>query len=228
MGSPTVGIIGGTGWMGSTIVRSLLASGLVGPESLIVSGGTDPAGRTRRRHPSVGRTDDNQKVATSSDVIILSVRPQQVLGVDIDAAAEIGRSYTPWFANPNVTPGDKAFAQSLFTTFGTTDQLERESDIDYLSGLSGSGPAFPARLASAMLSHARSRGLPDDIARRAVDSVVSGAGQLIASSDETPEQMLETFMGYEGTTAAALRYMIDAGFAAAVHAGLAAAARRPR
>jgi pyrroline-5-carboxylate reductase len=140
-----------------------------------------------------------------------------------NAAAQIGRSYTPWFAAQAVTEADKPFVQNFFETCGAADEVSREADIEYLSGLTGSGPALPALLADAMLSHAQLRGLPANIARKAVESVISGASQLVAVDNRAPAEILRTFMDYRGTTAAALKKMIGEGFAEAVHAGLDAA-----
>jgi len=141
-----------------------------------------------------------------------------------NAAAEIGLSYTPWLAGAGVTEHDRTFVRALFESCGEADEVGTEDDIDYLTGLSGSGPAFPALLASAMLSHAKGRGLPPDVARRAVLGVVCGASRLLAAGDGTPEQMVQTFIEYEGTTAAGLREMMGNGFVEAVHAGVDASA----
>lgn len=142
-----------------------------------------------------------------------------------NAAAEIGRSYTPWLAGEGVTTGDRDFVRALFESCGQTDEVDTEEHIDYLTGLSGSGPAFPALLAAQMLSHAKARGLPPEIARRAVLGVVCDASRLLALSNEPPEQMVQTFIDYEGTTAAGLRAMMGNGFPEAVRAGLDAAAK---
>jgi pyrroline-5-carboxylate reductase len=55
--------------------------------------------------------------------------------------------------------------------------------------------------------------------------VVCDASSLLALSNEPPEQMVQTFIDYEGTTAAGLRVMMANGFPEAVHAGLDAAAK---
>jgi pyrroline-5-carboxylate reductase len=140
-----------------------------------------------------------------------------------NAAAEIKRSYTPWFCSDAVSKEDSAFVQALFETCGTADEVGSEAEIDYLTALSGSGPAFPALLADALLSHALAHGLPEPVARRAVDGVVCDASQLIAGPHTSPSEIVRAFMDYRGTTDAGLRAMQGAGFADAVHAGLSAA-----
>lgn len=256
MAAYSVGIVGGTGWLGRSIGRHALQAGFIPPGSLIVSSRSPPAG-AYGEWPDVRWTADNGELARLSDAVILSVRPQQFGAVEIDAggrlvisvmagvsvetlkrrtksdrvvrsmpnaAAEIGRSYTPWFAAGAVSETDRLFVQALFGCCGTADEVPLEAHLDYLTGLSGSGPAFPALLADAMLSHALSRGLPPDVARRAVENVVCDASQLLRAPGQTPEAAVKTFLDYRGTTAAGLQAMVDGGFEAAVHAGLAAAA----
>lgn len=220
MTKPTVGIIGGTGWLGSAIARSMLDGGFIAASQLVLSSRAPDAGLTDR--PDVACLADNRELAARADIIILSVRPSQFPAVDIDtsgrlvisvmagvsvatlaartgtsrivrampnATAEIGKSYTPWFAAEDASSADKVFVRQLFETCGTTDEVFREADIDYLTGLSGSGPAFPALLAKAMLEHALARGLPRDIAMRAVTGVIAGASQLLA--DRSPEETVQ-------------------------------------
>jgi pyrroline-5-carboxylate reductase len=251
----TIGVIGGNGWLGRAIGGSLLRAGFIDAGSLTLSsrsGQMSSFGDWSEVH----WTSDNRELTERSDVIIVSVRPEQFPAVAIDAhdklvisvmavvpvgtlrvrtrserivrampnaAAEIGRSYTPWFAADAVSAAEKDFVQALFETCGTADELPREADIDYLTGLTGSGPAFPALLADAMLTHALSKGLPPEIARRAVACVVAGAGQFVANPGTYPAEIVRMFLDYRGTTAAGLRAMIDGGFQQAVHAGLDAA-----
>jgi pyrroline-5-carboxylate reductase len=252
---PTLGIIGGAGWLGRAIAGSVLKAGFIASDALVLSSRTPPASGFPD-WPDVRFAADNQALVDCSDAIILSVRPEQFPGVQIDArgklvisvmagvsmrrlrertgaeslvrampnaAAEIGLSCTPWLAAEAVSADERRFVQSLFETCGTADEVGREADIDYLTGLTGSGPAFPALLARAMLSHALSKGLPPEVARRAVEGVVAGASRLMSAPGGEPEQVVQTFLDYQGTTSAGLRAMIAGGFEAAVHAGLDAA-----
>jgi pyrroline-5-carboxylate reductase len=256
MTSPrTIGIIGGNGWLGRAIGHAMLEAGLVEAPALTLScrAGTSD---TFADWPQVFWTADNRELVRRSDVVIVSVRPEQFSAVEIDArekpvislmagvsmetlrartgskrvvrampnaAAEIKRSYTPWFCSDAVSKEDSAFVQALFETCGKADEVGSEAEIDYLTALSGSGPAFPALLADALLSHALARGLPGPVARRAVAGVVCDASQLIAGPQASPDEIVRAFMDYRGTTDAGLRAMQGAGFADAVHAGLSAA-----
>jgi pyrroline-5-carboxylate reductase len=251
----TVGIIGGNGWLGCSIGHAMLEAGLIEASSLTLScraGASD----SFADWPQIFWTADNQELVRRSEVVIVSVRPEQFPAVEIDvgdrlvislmagvsmetlqaktrpervvrampnAAAEIKRSYTPWFCSDAVSDTERAFVQTLFECCGKADEVATEADIDYLTALSGSGPAFPALLADALLSHALSQGLSEAVARRAVEGVVCDAAQLIAAPDTSPREIVRTFMDYRGTTDAGLQAMVGAGFTKAVHAGLSVA-----
>jgi pyrroline-5-carboxylate reductase len=252
-----IGIIGGSGWLGSAIAEAGIASGTVDPTRLILSGRSERRGAAEM--PGVRWTSDNRQLVQGSDVVVLSVRPEQFPGVDIEAraklvvsvmagvparaiaertgadevvrampnaAAGIRRSFTPWYATPPVSPESKRIVQTLFDACGEAAEVPLEAHIDYCVGMTGSGAAFPALLAQAMIAHAVAQGLPLDFAERAAKGVVAGASQLLAGDQGDPAQIVQAMIDYRGTTAAALQTMIDRGFTDAVAAGLEAAAAK--
>jgi len=254
LGEPTIGIIGGSGWLGRSLAQSMLETAFVQPQALILSSRFTCELALHARWPQVRMTRNNQELLEQCQVIIVAVRPEQFPMVSFDgvqrlvislmagvsmtslvhhttcsqvirampnAAAEIGKSYTPWLATASVTPEQKAFTQCLFETCGGADEVFSEADLNYLSALVGTGPAYPALLAQALLEHAVAQGLPHAIARRAVDAVVIDASQLLGQY--RPEQLLEALRGYRGVTAAGLEGMSGAGFELSVKAGLDAA-----
>lgn len=247
-----VGIIGGSGWLGRAFADAILDAGLVSPDRLTLSY------RSTRPDvlPDTTWTRDNAELIDRSDVVIVSVRPQDLgavkgnangklvisvmAGKTIDeisrhfdtdrvvrtlpnAAAEVRKSYTPWIASCSVGESDKALVRRILEACGSADEVRREADIDYFTGLTGSGPAFPALLAAAMMDDAMQRGIDRGVARRAVNALLVGTGHLLALSDEDPADLVQVFLDYEGTTAAAITAMRAGGFDAAVSHGLEAA-----
>jgi len=75
-----------------------------------------------------------------------------------------------------------------------------------------------------MIEHALKRGLPEDVAKRAVKAVITGSAELLAAENVSMGETVRTFLEYRGTTAAGLQAMIDGGFIHTVGAGLDAAA----
>ncbi|MBS7663505.1 NAD(P)-binding domain-containing protein [Pseudomonas lalucatii] len=159
----------------------------------------------------------------SVDTLSARTGSRRVIRAMPNAAAEIGQCYTPWFATEAVSAADKAFTQAMFEACGGADEVASEADLDYLTGLVGSGAAYPALLAEAMLGHALARGIPRQVAENAVRGVVVGASQLLGRDGMPPAAMVQAMLDYRGTTAAGLQAMLDAGFGRAVEAGLDAA-----
>lgn len=139
-----------------------------------------------------------------------------------NGAASKGQSFTPWVASPGLAAEDRALVRRLLAVMGKEAEVETEAQLDYLSALSGSGSAYPALMAQAMLAHARKEGLSDNVAHAAVSSVMASAAGL-AGQVETVGALLETYLGYRGITAAGLRAAEAAGFQTAITDALDAA-----
>ena len=143
-----------------------------------------------------------------------------------NAAAELGASYTPLFAGDGAAAADLELARQIFACCGTVDLVSSEAQLDYLSGLTGTGPAYPALFALAMEQDAVQRGLDPAVARRAVRGLFIGAGRMLEASAASNAEIVEQFMAYRGVTAAGLQAMQAHGVEAAIRAGLAAASAR--
>jgi len=142
-----------------------------------------------------------------------------------NALTELRRSYSPWFAGPGVTAEDKRVVTRILECPGSADEVQQEAQLDVMTVLSGSGPAYPALMAAAMLAFARAQGLPEEIARRAVVSAVCDGAGLLRDRIETAPEVVATFRDYAGVTAAGLD---RAGFSSALRDGLDAALKACR
>jgi pyrroline-5-carboxylate reductase len=252
MTGQTIGIIGGAGWLGRSIAAALVGSGFVQPQSMILS---SRSGKLREPVDGLGdvrMTDHNRFLVAHSDVVILSVRPEDLASVHVNvqdkllislvagvpladiqlltggtrvvrampnAALEIGKSYTPWLANEHVDAVSRSYVQQLFATCGSADEVADEAQLDYLTALSGTGPAYPALLAQALYHDALAHGVPEHIARRAVNGVVVHASQLI-NQGRSFEELLETLKNYRGVSAAGIEGMLADGFERSVSGGV--------
>lgn len=250
-------MIGGGGWLGSAIVGSILKAGIVQPGELSLSyrrerpdrfagafwttDSQELADRSDIVILSVRPGDWASLAVDAGGRLVISVmagiglaaigdahRTKRVVRALPNAAADVGKSYTPWIAAAGTSEDDRAVVRSIFDACGVQDEVGSEDDIDYLTGLTGSGPAFPALLAAAMMKDALAHGLPLAVARRAVNTVLIGAGRLLESKDEDPGETVEAFVSYRGTTAAGIEAMRAAGFESAVAEGLTAAFEKAR
>jgi pyrroline-5-carboxylate reductase len=250
----TIGIIGGTGWLGRSIATALVQTEWLDPAALILSSRSGSLSEPGILS-GVRITADNQDLVRQSDMVILSVRPEDLAAVRIDmqdrllislvagvcmsdlqnhvgsqrvirampnAALETLQSYTPWLASERVQAADKALVQQLFETCGQADEVHSERELDYLTGLTGTGPSYPALLAKAMYNCAIAQGIAEPIARRAVAAVVVQASQLITPQRDF-EALLQTLLDYKGVSAAGINGMLAGGLEASVKSGLDAA-----
>lgn len=251
-----LGLIGATGWLGGALGQAVARAGVVAPGDLTVLNRRGPTQAYDAWPDVVWARDVAELVARSDAVILatrpedfagLDLRAPGRLVVSLmagigmarlaetggrvvrampNAAAELGRSYTPWVAAEDVTEADRAFLRAVLGTIGGEDELGGEAQIEYLTGLSGSGAAYPALMAAVMLGHAREAGLSPRIAARAVEAVVCEGGALLAGRIDGAEDLVEAYRAYRGTTAAGLEAAETGGFRGAIRAALTAAAAR--
>lgn len=251
-----VGIVGGAGWLGTAIARALLDTRTVPsdrltcsfrskkPETALACVWTQDNAQLAENSDiiilSVRPGDWNTIKISAAGKLVVSV----MAGVSVEAikrrtgssrvaralpnaAAEIGFSYTPFFVESS-NPEDANTIATLFRCCGAVDQVDSENHIDYFTGMTGSGAAFPALLADAMMKDALARGLPEDLARRAAQQVLIGAGRLQEHNGLSPSETVRSFVDYKGTTAAAIVAMQENGFYDTVAAGLQAAIQKAR
>lgn len=246
-----VGIIGGAGWLGSAIAQSLVSSGTVDPAKLTCSYRSTRPARLADWHwtqdnAELAAGSDIVIVSVQpGDWATLSFQAPEKLVISVMAgirtaslqqrtgtrrlaralpntAAGVRASYTPIFMQSDM-PDDSVTVCSLFKACGSVDLVTDEGLIDYFTGMTGSGPAFPALLAEAMIADAVNRGIPSEVARRAAVQTLIGAARIFENQDITPAETVEAFVDYDGTTAAAISKMRELGFGPAVRAGLEAA-----
>jgi pyrroline-5-carboxylate reductase len=119
--------------------------------------------------------------------------------------ALIGAGATGLFADATVGASERALAGEVLASIGVALWVQRESDIDLVTALSGSGPAYFFRLAELMAEAAIAQGLDPAVARRLAAQTLAGAGQLVAA-ESSPDlaRMRAEVTSRGGTTEAAL------------------------
>ena len=144
--------------------------------------------------------------------------------------AAVGRGITAIIGNARASEADLALAEALLSAVGQVVRLEDESQMDAVTAVSGSGPAYVFHLIETLAAAGVAEGLPPDLALHLARATVAGAGHLAESSEESPAQLRVNVTSPNGTTAAALAVLMDAetGFPALMQRAVAAAARRSR
>jgi pyrroline-5-carboxylate reductase len=144
--------------------------------------------------------------------------------------AAVGRGITALIGNARVDEAGMQLAEELLSAVGRTVRLEDESQMDAVTALSGSGPAYVFHLIEAMASAGEAEGLPADLAMALAVATVAGAGHLAETAGESPAQLRANVTSPGGTTAAALDVLMDAesGLPPLMRRAIAAAANRAR
>ncbi len=141
--------------------------------------------------------------------------------------ALIGRGITGAFANARVNENARAVADRLLSASGPVEWVSSEAEIDMVTAVSGSGPAYVFLLAEALAEAGVAAGLEPALAMRLARHTVAGAGELMIRSEDAPAQLRRNVTSPKGTTEAALNVlMADDGFGPLLRKAVAAAKAR--
>lgn len=144
--------------------------------------------------------------------------------------ASVGRGTTGVVSGRPLSVAQTARVERWLGAVGCVEWLDREDDIDIVTAVSGSGPAYVFLLAEALGRAGEKAGLPADLAGRLARSTVEGAGELMfRNPDIAAEVLRQNVTSPGGTTAAALDVlMADDGLQPLLDKAVAAALRRAR
>lgn len=163
-----------------------------------------------------------------SDAIVAATGSERVVRAMPNTPALIGLGIAALYARPAVTAADRDAADSVLAPTGERLWVEREADLDAVTALSGSGPAYVFYFIEAMMQAAVEMGLDAEQGRRLAQATFAGAAELARRSDEPPETLRARVTSRGGTTHAAISALEAAGVKAAFVSALHAACRRAR
>ncbi len=129
---------------------------------------------------------------------------------------------TGLYANSNVTDLQRDLAESILRAVGVCFWVAEEAELDTITAVSGSGPAYYFLLMEAMEQAALGLGMSEHSARLLVQQTALGAAKIALESTESPEQLRKRVSSPGGTTERAIETFIEGGFselvAKAIHA----------
>lgn len=125
--------------------------------------------------------------------------------------ALVGSGATALVANAHVTAEQRDLAESILRAVGLTAWLEDEAQLDAVTALSGSGPAYGFLLIEAMENAGTDLGLPRETARLLALQTVFGAAKLALESDEDAATLRARVTSRGGTTEQALAVLESGG-----------------
>ena len=121
--------------------------------------------------------------------------------------ALIGKGITGLFARPAVTQADRQVVEKIIATTGEWLWLDTEAQLDGVTALSGSGPAYMFYFMEAMTEAGAQMGLTREQAHKLAIATFIGAGELARASTEPPEVLRQRVTSKGGTTYAAITSM---------------------
>lgn len=130
----------------------------------------------------------------------------RVIRVMPNTPALVSASATAYALGKNATPADAALAQKLFSSVGLAFQV-KETLLDAVTGLSGSGPAYIYLIIEALSDGGVAAGLPRDIATKLAAQTVYGSAKMVLETGQHPGALKDMVTSPGGTTIEGLHEM---------------------
>jgi len=123
--------------------------------------------------------------------------------------AAVGRGITAIIGNAHASAAQVDLAEMLLRAVGQVVRLEGEDQMDAVTGVSGSGPAYVFHMIECLAAAGEAQGLAPALAMQLAQATVAGAGALAEAADETPAQLRVNVTSPNGTTQAGLEVLMD-------------------
>lgn len=124
--------------------------------------------------------------------------------------AAIARGITAIIGNTMTTEAHMALSEALLQAVGQVVRLEAEGQMDAVTAVSGSGPAYVFHLIETLAAAGVKEGLSPELSMALAKATVGGAGALAEESEDSPAQLRINVTSPNGTTQAALEVLMDA------------------
>lgn len=139
----------------------------------------------------------------------------------------VGEGMSAWCAGRGATGADRERVVALLSAFGAAIEVN-ESQMDAVTALSGSGPAFFAWIMDRLAAGAVAQGLPPDTAMVLARQTMLGTARLLIDRETDPKALIASVASAKGTTAAGLAVLDGSDAGAVLERTIAAAAQRSR
>jgi pyrroline-5-carboxylate reductase len=154
--------------------------------------------------------------------------PLRVVRVMPNIAAAVNEAMSAFYVNEFVNKDDVAFVKSLLSGIGKSICVQNEEDLDTITGISGSGPAYFALMINVLEKIAVERGLREDVARMLAAQTCRGAATMVLDGGHPPLELIKMVASPGGTTEEALRVMEIKGFSEIIAEAVSAAIEKSR
>lgn len=164
------------------------------------------------------------KIATIEKATDLRHRVVRVMP---NTPAMVGMGASAYALGSDASRDDADLTQSLLDSVGYACRVEEE-DLDAVTAVSGSGPAYIFLMIEALIAGGMEQGLDAQTAKNLAVQTVAGAAELVKSTGESPGKLRENVTSPNGTTFAALEFFKEHDFEKIVRGAVEAAAKRSR
>lgn len=152
--------------------------------------------------------------------------PAQIVRAMPNTPALVGAGITGLCAMPGVGERQRRDAEAVLAAVGDTFWVERETDLDAVTAVSGSGPAYVFYFIEALEQAGLELGLPAAVARQSAIATFAGAVKLAAAGDADPATLRARVTSKGGTTERAIDLLDEAAVKAAFVRAVRGAAQR--
>ena len=150
---------------------------------------------------------------------------EKVVRLMPNTPAQIGKAVSVYSCSRKITGNQKEIVEEIFGSLGLVRRVE-ESQLDLITAVSASGPAFFFKYVEEMINSAVKLGLDKDLAFDLVTHTVSGALAMIEQKVDTPQNLRKAVTSPNGTTYAGLQKMSELSFEQLVFKTLQASKKR--
>jgi len=141
--------------------------------------------------------------------------------------AQIGKGITGVVAGADISGEDREVVDALLAAAGQVAWFDQEGDLDAVTAVSGSGPAYVFNLVEALAIAGQAQGLSEDVAMKLARQTVIGAAALMEADSAPASVLRHNVTSPNGTTAAALNVLMgEDGLTPLMERAVAAARRR--
>ena len=162
----------------------------------------------------------------TTDSIAAWLQTQRIVRAMPNTPALVGLGMTGLFARGGVSTADRALVDTVVKTTGELVWVATEEQLDAVTALSGSGPAYVFYFLEAMRDAGARMGLPPEVAYQLAVGTFVGAATLAQRSEDPPQTLRQRVTSKGGTTYAALTSMDNGGMKARFEEALFAAQKR--
>lgn len=180
------------------------------------------------------------KLAIGSDQLLVSIaagidlsslmnwtsQTQPIVRCMPNTPALLGAGMSALFANPACSEAHRAYAADVLAAAGQTLWVESETQLDAVTAVSGSGPAYFFRLMEAMIDAGVALGLSRETATTLTLQTAHGAALMATQTDDDPATLRRNVTSPGGTTEAALNVMAEKDLGGIIQQALEAANAR--